>query len=176
VRPVAGDHSPLGRGFILRYCSLLISSPVSVATTKAAYLPIAGISVSKMKSLGISLLRFLIFLTTAALCGACCCVASGQAKQAANRPGAPPTSQPAKTLTATSAPATDLSTTKIREDAGPSAQQSGQGNLTGQVDAHGWTGIEYTTALPAGQLALMAMQMFLSHRREMERIKQNGKS
>jgi hypothetical protein len=120
--------------------------------------------------------RPLILLTAVALCGACCCVVSGDAKQIASRPTPAATSQPAKTLIATSAPATDLSTTTIRQDAGPTAQQSGQGNLTGQVDAHGWTGIEYTTALPAGQLVLMAMQMYLSHRREMVRIKQNGKS
>ena len=119
--------------------------------------------------------RSLLFFAAAALCGACCCVVSGDAKQAVDRSAPAPTSQPAKTLIATSAPATDLSTTAIRQDAGPIAQQSGQGNLSGQVDAHGWTGVEYTTALPAGQLALMAMQMYLSHRREMARITQNGK-
>jgi hypothetical protein len=120
--------------------------------------------------------RSLLFFITVFLGGACCCVVSGDAKQAVVRSAPPATSQPAKTLMATSAPATDLSTTTIRQDAGPTAQQSGQGNLSGQLDARGWTGIEYTTALPAGQLALMAMQMYLSHRREMERIRQNGKS
>lgn len=55
------------------------------------------------------------------------------------------------------------------------AQQSGQGNVSGQIEAQGWTGIEYTTALPLGQVSLMAIMLWLSHRREMERIKQNGK-
>lgn len=58
----------------------------------------------------------------------------------------------------------------------PAAQQSGQGNLTSQVDAHGWTGIEYsrTDAVPIGQDVLMAMMLLLSHRREMARIRQSG--
>ncbi|GJQ27304.1 MAG: hypothetical protein HBSAPP02_23360 [Phycisphaerae bacterium] len=73
----------------------------------------------------------------------------------------------------TSAPAADESHATAQ-----AAQQSGQGNLTNQVDAHGWTGIEYsrTDAVPIGQVVLMAMMLVLSHRREMARIKQNGKS
>ncbi|QOJ04337.1 MAG: hypothetical protein HRU71_12940 [Planctomycetia bacterium] len=71
----------------------------------------------------------------------------------------------------TSAPAADESHATAQ-----AAQQSGQGNLTNQVDAHGWTGIEYsrTDAVPIGQVVLMAMMLVLSHRREMARIKQNG--
>jgi len=55
------------------------------------------------------------------------------------------------------------------------AQQSGQGNLAGQIEAGGWTGLEYTTAVPVGQVLLMALMLFLSHRREMLRIRQNGR-
>jgi len=54
------------------------------------------------------------------------------------------------------------------------AQQSGQGNVTGQLDARGWTGLEYTTAVPVGQVVLLALMLVLSHRREMARIKQSG--
>lgn len=57
-------------------------------------------------------------------------------------------------------------------------QQSGQGNLSSQIDSSGWTGIEYNTAVPLGQVALMLSQvglmglmLYLSHRREMWRIK-----
>ncbi len=56
-----------------------------------------------------------------------------------------------------------------------SSQQSGQGNLTGQIDASGWKGIEYSSAVPVGQVILMGLMLWLSHRREMARIKQNGK-
>ena len=55
------------------------------------------------------------------------------------------------------------------------SQQSGQGNLTGQIDASGWKGVEYSTAVPVGQVVLMGLMLLLSHRREMARIKQNGK-
>ena len=55
------------------------------------------------------------------------------------------------------------------------SQQSGQGNVTGQIDAGGWKGIEYSTAVPVGQVILMALMLLFSHRREMTRIKQNGK-
>jgi hypothetical protein len=55
------------------------------------------------------------------------------------------------------------------------SQQSGQGNLTGQIDASGWKGVEYSTAVPVGQVVLMALMLWLSHRREVLRIKQNGK-
>lgn len=55
------------------------------------------------------------------------------------------------------------------------AQQSGQGNVTGQVDASGWKGIEYSSAVPVGQVILMGLMLWLSHRREMARIRQNGK-
>jgi hypothetical protein len=55
------------------------------------------------------------------------------------------------------------------------SQQSGQGNLTGQIDASGWKGVEYSTAVPVGQVVLMALMLLLSHRREMARIRQNGK-
>lgn len=52
------------------------------------------------------------------------------------------------------------------------AQQSGQGNLTAQVEAQGWTGFEYTTAVPVGQVVLMTLMLWLSHRREMLRLRQ----
>jgi len=55
------------------------------------------------------------------------------------------------------------------------AQQSGQGNVTGQIDASGWKGIEYSSAVPFGQVILMGLMLILSHRREMARIRQNGK-
>jgi len=55
------------------------------------------------------------------------------------------------------------------------AQQSGQGNVTGQIDAGGWKGIEYSSAVPVGQVILMGLMLLLSHRREMARIKQNGR-
>lgn len=55
------------------------------------------------------------------------------------------------------------------------SQQSGQGNVTGQIDASGWKGVEYTTAVPVGQVTLMGLMLWLSHRREVLRIKQNGK-
>lgn len=55
------------------------------------------------------------------------------------------------------------------------SQQSGQANLTGQIDASGWKGIEYSSAVPVGQVILMGLMLWLSHRREMARIKQNGK-
>lgn len=55
------------------------------------------------------------------------------------------------------------------------AQQSGQGNVTGQIDAHGWKGFEFSTAVPVGQVVLMGLMLWLSHRREVLRIKQNGK-
>lgn len=56
------------------------------------------------------------------------------------------------------------------------SQQSGQGNVTGQVEASGWKGIEYSSAVPVGQVILMGLMLLLSHRREMARIRQNGKS
>ena len=55
------------------------------------------------------------------------------------------------------------------------AQQSGQGNVTGQIEAGGWKGIEYSSAVPVGQVILMGLMLLLSHRREMARIKQNGR-
>jgi len=55
------------------------------------------------------------------------------------------------------------------------SQQSGQGNVTGQIDASGWKGVEYSTAVPVGQVVLMGLMLLLSHRREMARIRQNGK-
>lgn len=55
------------------------------------------------------------------------------------------------------------------------SQQSGQGNVTGQIDASGWKGIEYSSAVPVGQVILMGLMLLLSHRREMARIKQNGR-
>lgn len=64
------------------------------------------------------------------------------------------------------------------EDSNPSsqaAQQSGQGNVSGQIDASGWKGIEYSSAVPVGQVILMGLMLLLSHRREMARIKQNGR-
>lgn len=54
------------------------------------------------------------------------------------------------------------------------AQQSGQGNVSGQIDAGGWKGIEYASAVPVGQVILMGLMLWLSHRREMARIGQNG--
>ncbi|MCK6458116.1 MAG: hypothetical protein L6Q92_16500 [Phycisphaerae bacterium] len=55
------------------------------------------------------------------------------------------------------------------------SQQSGQGNVTGQIDASGWKAIEYSSAVPVGQVILMGLMLILSHRREMARIKQNGR-
>lgn len=91
-----------------------------------------------------------------------CLGSTAQQSMTSAPPTPPPMSAPASEESHASAQAT---------------QQSGQGNLTGQVDAHGWTGIEYsrTDAVPIGQVVLMAMMLLLSHRREMARIKQNGK-
>lgn len=55
------------------------------------------------------------------------------------------------------------------------SQQSGQGNVAAQLDASGWKGLEYTTAVPVGQVILLALMLLLSHRREVLRIRQNGK-
>ncbi|MCP4594501.1 MAG: hypothetical protein GY842_27535 [bacterium] len=70
------------------------------------------------------------------------------------------------------------STTALPVDRGhsssPATQQSGQGNLAAQLDARGWTGLEYTTAVPVGQVILMGLMLLLSHRREALRIRQNG--
>ncbi len=55
------------------------------------------------------------------------------------------------------------------------AQQSGQGNVSGQIEAGGWKGIEYSSAVPVGQVILMGLMLLLSHRREMARITQNGR-
>lgn len=55
-------------------------------------------------------------------------------------------------------------------------QQSGQGNLSNQMDVSGWTGIEYSTAVPVGQVLLMFFMLFFSHRRELARIRQNNGS
>ncbi len=55
------------------------------------------------------------------------------------------------------------------------SQQSGQGNLSSQIDASGWKGLEFSTAVPVGQVVLMALMLWLSHRREVLRITQNGK-
>lgn len=55
------------------------------------------------------------------------------------------------------------------------AQQSGQGNVSAQLDASGWKGVEYTTAVPVGQVVLLALMLLLSHRREVLRIRQNGR-
>lgn len=54
------------------------------------------------------------------------------------------------------------------------SQQSGQGNVAAQFDASGWKGLEYTTAVPVGQVILLALMLILSHRREVLRIRQNG--
>lgn len=55
------------------------------------------------------------------------------------------------------------------------AQQSGQVNTAAQVYAGGWKGIEVQSVMPAGMAALLAWMSWLSHRREMTRIRQNGK-
>jgi hypothetical protein len=59
---------------------------------------------------------------------------------------------------------------------GPASQQSGQGNVSAQLDASGWKGIEYTytTAVPIGQVLLMILMLWFSHIREMARIRRNG--
>ena len=54
------------------------------------------------------------------------------------------------------------------------AQQSGQANVTGQVNAGGWKGIEYTSAVPVGQVIVIVFVVWLSHRREMARIKRGS--
>ncbi|MBE7457401.1 MAG: hypothetical protein KJ057_12890 [Phycisphaerae bacterium] len=54
------------------------------------------------------------------------------------------------------------------------AQQSGQANVTGQVNASGWKGIEYTSAVPVGQVIVILFVVWLSHRREMARIKRGS--
>jgi len=79
----------------------------------------------------------------------------------------PPTSPPAV------APASDG--TPLPPPAPQVSQQSGQGNIAAQLDAHGWKGLEYTTAVPVGQVILLALMLLLSHRREVLRIRQNGK-
>ena len=55
------------------------------------------------------------------------------------------------------------------------AQQAGQGNLAAQVQAPGWKGIEYNTAVPIGQVALLMLLIYLSHRREMTRLQGRDK-
>ena len=76
-----------------------------------------------------------------------------------------------------------------------SVQQSGQANITADLRAEmtaalaradkleaeltalkmqvggDWKGFEYTTAVPIGQVALMCLMLFFSHRREVLRIK-----
>jgi hypothetical protein len=55
-------------------------------------------------------------------------------------------------------------------------QQSGQVNAAVDVapDVSGWTGIEYSTALPLGQIVLILVVVWLSHRREVLRIKRSS--
>lgn len=51
-------------------------------------------------------------------------------------------------------------------------EQAGQGNVSLPVttDASGWTGLTYTSAVPVGQVVLMGLMLWLSHRREVLRI------
>ncbi|RIK82055.1 MAG: hypothetical protein DCC67_07515 [Planctomycetota bacterium] len=100
------------------------------------------------------------------------CLGSTAHQSMQHQTGAGPTGPRAGAAPAPDAKPCSLSPTAYS----PAAQQSGQGNLTSQVDARGWTGIEYSRvdAVPIGQVVLMAMMLVLSHRREMARIRQNG--
>lgn len=59
-------------------------------------------------------------------------------------------------------------------------EQAGQGNVSAHadvpVDASGWTGLgmSYTSAVPVGQVLLMGLMLWFSHRREMLRINAGG--
>lgn len=104
------------------------------------------------------------------LAGCCALAVSGcaatTARQSMSGPG-----PPAPARTAESAPTPSASES---HSTAQGSQQSGQGNVTGQVDASGWKGIEYSSAVPVGQVILMGLMLWLSHRREMARIRQNG--
>jgi 3-dehydroquinate dehydratase len=56
-------------------------------------------------------------------------------------------------------------------------EQAGQGNVSAHADvpvnASGWTGtgLSYNSAVPVGQVALMGLMLWLSHRREVLRIR-----
>lgn len=105
------------------------------------------------------------------LAGCCALAVSGcaatTARQSMSGPGPPAPARPAQ-------PAPSPSAGESHTTA-QASQQSGQGNLTGQIDASGWKGIEYSSAVPVGQVILMGLMLLLSHRREMARIKQNGR-
>jgi len=94
--------------------------------------------------------------------------AATQAQQTMQAPA--PASQPAATQPANGAVAAPTQ----------AAQQAGQTNVAGQAtaavetDAHGWKAIEYTSAVPVGQVILMALMLYLSHRREGLRLTAGG--
>jgi len=92
--------------------------------------------------------------------------AATTARQSMTGPGPP---APMRATETAALPAAD------GQSSSQAAQQSGQGNVSGQIDAAGWKGIEYSSAVPGGQVILMGLMLLLSHRREMARIKQNGK-
>ncbi|MCK6458230.1 MAG: hypothetical protein L6Q92_17085 [Phycisphaerae bacterium] len=105
------------------------------------------------------------------IAGCCALAVTGcaatTARQSMSGPGPP---APARAAQPAPSPSAGESHTTAQ-----GSQQTGQGNLTGQVDASGWKGIEYSSAVPVGQVILMGLMLWLSHRREMARIRQNGK-
>lgn len=104
------------------------------------------------------------------LCECCVLAVTGCAATTARQSMAGP-DPPAPRATAELAPpAADES-----HSSSQAAQQSGQGNVSGQIEAGDWKGIEYSSAVPVGQVILMGLMLLLSHRREMARIKQNGR-
>jgi hypothetical protein len=106
--------------------------------------------------------RHILFAGCCALAITGC--AATTARQSMSGPGPPAAARPAPTRSGSESHTT-----------AQASQQSGQGNVTGQIDASGWKGIEYSSAVPVGQVILMGLMLLLSHRREMARIKQNGK-
>lgn len=109
--------------------------------------------------------RHILFAGCCALAVTGC--AATTARQSMSGPGPPAPTRPAQ-------PAPPSGGSESHATA-QGSQQSGQGNVTGQIDASGWKGFEYTTAVPVGQVILMGLMLLLSHRREMARIKQNGR-
>jgi len=92
--------------------------------------------------------------------------ASNMARQALELDTVPPPASPVQAPSSAAPPPAS---------APQATQQSGQGNVAAQLDASGWKGFEYTTAVPVGQVVLLALMLLLSHRREVLRIRQNGK-
>lgn len=99
---------------------------------------------------------------------ACTRCAATTARRSMSGPGP---SAPARTEPPAPTPSGDESHSTAQ-----AAQQSGQDNVSGQIDASGWKGIEYSSAVPVRQVSLMGPMLWPSHRREMARIRQNGRT